>query len=274
MLPARELGYFPQGGFVKFALHHHSVRQGAFFRAHGDGINLDAQLGRVFRRHQRGYLAGVGGAVRHQDDDFGFGVLAVIQPGGRRRNGGADGRAVRLDHARMEVPDDAVDQGVVQRERTEGFGFPGKAHDADAVVRTAVDELGDDMLGGHQAVDGHAVEDHVRRLHGVGEVKGDHDVNAVDGAEGFILHFLGARQRDGEGRRRQHEANGPYFSGQGLGIARQGGDEANGRVGDGAFRPPPAAEDNEAQDEGKDIEPFRLCELGVFRHGVLALLCR
>jgi hypothetical protein len=70
VFPARNLGYFPQGGFIKFTLHHHAVRQGAVFRPHGDGINLDAQLGRVFRRHQRGYLAGVGSAVRHQDDDF------------------------------------------------------------------------------------------------------------------------------------------------------------------------------------------------------------
>ena len=53
--------------------------------------------------------------------------------------------------------DDFIDQGVIQRQGAEGFGFSGKADDADAVVRPAVHELGDDVLGGHQAVDGHAV---------------------------------------------------------------------------------------------------------------------
>ena len=150
----------------------------------------------------------------------------------------------------MEIPDDAVDQGVVQRERTEGFCFSGKSHDADAVVRTAVNKLGDDVFGCYQPVDGHSVENHVRCFHGVGKVKGDHDVDAVDCPEGFVFHVLGARQGDGDGGSRQNEAKGAYFPSQGLRRARQGSDEAYGGVGDGAFRPAPAAEDDEAQDEG------------------------
>ena len=60
----------------------------------------------------------------------------------------------------------------------------------------------------------------------------------------------GARQGDGDGGSRQNEAKGAYFPSQGLRRARQGSDEAYGGVGDGAFRPAPAAEDDEAQDEG------------------------
>src|SRR5262249_16960680 len=109
--------------------------------ADADGVDLCADGGGDLRGGHGIKLALVVVAVGQGDDDSALGVLETLQTLGGGGDGIADGGSEFADGADVDVVEGVNQPVVIERERAGQVGDAGEDDEADAIVRSAADEV-------------------------------------------------------------------------------------------------------------------------------------